>query len=105
MNIRNLVDYLKTFNEAVARKDERASSIKVGAIVADLSLADELARAQHAGKVLAANTYMTRRGCHALTSPNFHYVPSVSTDVRVTMRKYVEETMPDAKETYKFLFQ
>lgn len=98
-----LVTWFKGARRAIDEHDGR-DSVKVGMLFTDLTEDEKAARAVIAVKASAAKDYLTKRDRLALTCPDFNYVPAVATDIRVTMRNYINETMPEVASTYKFLF-
>jgi len=103
MGIKGLVTWFKGASHAIDEADGRAI-IKVG-VFAEAASAEEIAGRQlNENKKVDASAYLTARGRLALTCPNFKYVPAVSTDIRATMRAYIDETMPESKDAYKFLY-
>lgn len=103
MQIKNLFKWFSTAKQAIDEADGR-SVIKVGVFAEAETEEEKLGRERNASKKKDAATYLTQRGRLALTCPNFKYVPAVSTDVRITMRAYIDETMPEVKDAYKFLY-
>ena len=103
MVFRRLHGWFTSRSSAFAEYDGRGPS-KVGIQPIEVTDEEKAARARNESKAKSATSYLTKRGRHALTSPDFHYVPAESTDIRETMRRYVMETMPDAKDAYRFLF-
>lgn len=89
---------------AVDQHDGR-DDIKIGVFAEALSDEEKAARMANDVKVTEAKDYLTGRDRYVLTCKNFKYVPAVSTNIRVTMRRYIEETMPEVKEAYLFLFK
>lgn len=104
MAFKRIYQWFTSRTAAIDEFDGRSASM-VGAVVVELTAEEKEARALLEKKAKSATSYLTKRGRHALTSPDFHYVPAESTDIRATMRRYIEETMPDTKDTYRFLFE
>ena len=103
MAIKNLVTWFKGVSQAIEVGDGR-EIIKVGVFAEAVTDEEKQGRKMNEDKKVSASAYLTTRGRLALTCPNFKYVPAVSTDIRVTMRAYIDETMPEVKDAYKFLY-
>ena len=104
MAFKQLYQWFTSRSSAIDEFDGRGPS-KVNLQPIELTTEEKEARARHENKAKSATSYLTKRGRHALTSPDFHYVAAENTDIRVTMRRYIIETMPDAKDAYQFLFE
>lgn len=102
MGIKSFVRWFKNTSRNIDEHDGRV--IKIGDGRAEISAEEKQVLETNKIKTVAATTYLTQRGRHMLTCPNFKYVPAVSTDIKTTMRTFIDETMPDAKETYSFLY-
>ena len=103
MGLKSLIHWFKNTSRDIDEHDGRGI-VKVGIIHATLTDEEKKAKEMNEIKVVAATSYLTQRGRHVLTCPDFKYTPAVSTDIKATMRAFVDETMPDAKETYSFLY-
>ena len=96
------VKYIKGVNSAISETDGRI--VKIGSNSMELTAEEIAALDILKVKVSHARDYLVGRNKEVLTCPDFKYVPSLATDIRVTMRNYIEETMPEAKPAYRFLF-
>ena len=96
-----LFKFTKNLNDAINETDGRINKV----IDAVEPSAEEIAAAErlNAQRAVARNYLVSRDKC-ALTSHSFKYVPSNHTDIRVTMRSFILETMPAEKQNYGFLF-
>jgi len=98
-----IVSWFTSVSRAVDQHDGR-DVIKVGVKPDEPSPEQQAGRDRNLVRMTSATEYLSKRGKLALTCPEFKYVPAEHTDIRVTMRNYILETMPEAVNTYKFLF-
>ena len=96
-----LFKFTKGLTAAINETDGRVSKV----IAAVAPTAEEIAAASRLNEQRAvARNYLQSRDKCALTSQTFKYVPANHTDIKGTMRNFILETMPAAKQEYGFLF-
>ena len=102
MAVRKFVAWFKQTSRNIDEHDGRV--IRVGAAVTELTDYEKSTIAENQRKTNTAIHYLTARNKYVLNCTGFKYVPAESTDIKTTMRDYIEQTMPDVKTAYPFLF-
>lgn len=96
-----LFKFTKDLTTAIDEADGRISKVST----ATEPTVEEIAAANRLNEQRAvARSYLLSRDKCALTSQTFKYVPANHTDIKGTMRNFILETMPAAKQEYGFLF-
>ena len=102
--INKTVAWFTNMGSRIDENDGR-DEIKVGVIAEELSDVELARRYRNFTETEKARQYLVMRKKEMLTCPDFMPTPSNATDIKATMRSYIDETMPAAKRLYAFLYQ
>ena len=104
--IKKLNSVVAWFSNVGAKVNEHDGRIvKVGPVDYELTPIEEIGRERNRVAIEKARKYLVMRNKEMLTCPDFIPTPANATDIRATMRAYIDETISESKPLYAFLYQ
>jgi len=101
--INQVTSWFTNMGTSIDEHDDRGV-VKVGVVPEELTEDERGRRLRNMNETFKAREYLVMRKKEMLTCPDFMPTPSNATDIRVTMRNYIDEMLPASKDLYKFLY-